>query len=231
MPEEEKKKILSLVDFKDKVILDVGCGDGRYSEILKEKCQKYIGIDVDEELIFQNNLKNQDEKVTFLCTNIKSYHEAEKFDVIILSLSFHEIDIKEQGIALLNMLGLLKEDGKIIILDPRLDSNSFQGLWNVAYENLILFHHDYIVKHSKEVIQKAVENKLCKVVKEDILDIKFEFENFEEIWDMLKNSDDFKEVEWDRKTKQRLDDALRNFLKSDNPIILYDKLDITIIEK
>lgn len=231
MPEEEKKKILSLVAPKDKIILDVGCGDGRYSGIFKEKCQKYIGIDIDEELIIQNNKKNLDKNVFYQCANIKSYHSAEKFDVIILSLSFHEIDIKEQGTALLNMLELLKKDGKIIILDPRLDSNSFQGLWNVAYENLILFHHDYIVKHSKEVIQKAVENKLCKVVKEDTLDIKFEFESFEEIWDMFKNSDDFKEVEWNRKTKQRLEIALKEFIKTVNPIVLYDKLDITIIEK
>ena len=231
MPEEEKKKVLSLVDFKDKVILDVGCGDGRYREIFKEKCQKYIGIDIDEELISQNNLKNLDEKIIYQCADIKNYHSTEKFDVIILSLSFHEIDIKEQGTALLNMLGLLKEDGKIIILDPRLDSNSFQGLWNVAYENLKLFQHDYIVKHSKEVIKKAVENKLCKVVKEDTLDIKFEFENLEEIENMIKSSDDFKEVEWDSKTKQRLEAILREFIKTDNPIVLYDKLDITMIEK
>ena len=81
------------------------------------------------------------------------------------------------------------------------------------------------------VIQKAVENKLCKVVKEDTLDIKFEFENLEEIENMIKSSDDFKEVEWDSKTKQRLEAILREFIKTDNPIVLYDKLDITMIEK
>ena len=81
------------------------------------------------------------------------------------------------------------------------------------------------------MIQKAVENKLCKVVKEDTLDIKFEFENLEEIENMIKSSDDFKEVEWDSKTKQRLEAILREFIKTDNPIVLYDKLDITMIEK
>lgn len=229
MPEEEKKKVLSLVDVKDKVILDVGCGDGRYCEIFKEECQKYIGIDIDGDLILQNNQKNQDKNVFYECANIASYSGEDKFDIIILSLSFHEIDIKEQGIALLNMLKLLNQDGKIIILDPALDRDSFQGLWNVAYENLKLFNHDYVVKHAKEVIQQAVENGQCKIVGSDTLDIKFEFESLEEILDMLKNSDDFKMIKFDTIVNKRLEQEVRNLVKTDRNIVLYDKLDITIL--
>lgn len=231
MPQEEEKKILSLIEPKDKIILDVGCGDGRYCEIFKDKCQKYIGMDIDEELIYQNNQKNQYKNVFYECANITSYDTDDKFDIIILSLSFHEIDIKEQGIALLNMLKLLNQNGKIIILDPTLDCNSFQGLWNVAYENLKLFDHDYIVKHSKEVIKKAVENKQCRIVSQDTLDIKFEFGSFEEILDMIKSSDDFKGIDSDTSVIKKLEKELKDFVKTDCNIVLYDKLDITIIEK
>lgn len=231
MPEEEKEKILSLVDAKDKIILDVGCGNGRYCEIFHDKCQKYIGIDIDEDLICQNNQKNPYKNVSYECVNIENYGGEDRFDIIILSLSFHEIDIKEQGTALLNMLKLLNQNGKIIILDPTLDRNSFQGLWNVAYENLKLFNHDYIVKHSKEVIQRAVESKQCRVVGQDTLDIKFEFESFEEILDMIKNSEDFKGINFDTSVIQKLEKELKDFVKTDCNIVLYDKLDITIIEK
>ena len=40
MVEEEKNKILELFNPEGKIILDVGCGDGRYSKVLSETCKK-----------------------------------------------------------------------------------------------------------------------------------------------------------------------------------------------
>ena len=60
MLEEEKIKILELFNPKDKVILDVGCGDGRYSTILSETCKKYIGIDIDDEENIKRLLSNEE---------------------------------------------------------------------------------------------------------------------------------------------------------------------------
>ena len=230
MVEEEKNKILELFNPEGKVILDVGCGDGRYSTILSETCKKYVGIDIDDKLISKNNINNKKDNVCFKTDNIVNYSSEEKYDVIILSLAFHEISIKDQGLALLNMLDLLNRDGKIIVLDPALKNDSFQGLYNIAYEYLKYFNHDYTVNHSKDVINKAVQDGLCKIVKKDYLEIPYEFNSIEEIYDMVDNDEEFKEVKWTDNKKETLHRMINKFFENSEKIILYDKLDITVIE-
>ena len=230
MVEEEKNKILELFNPEGKVILDVGCGDGRYSTILSETCKKYVGIDIDDKLISKNNINNKKDNVCFKAENIINYSSEEKYDVIILSLAFHEISIKDQGLSLLNMLSLLNKDGKIIILDPALKNDSFQGLYNIAYNYLKYFNHDYTVNHSKDVINKAVQDGLCKIVKKDYLEIPYEFNSIEEIYDMVDNDEEFKDVKWNDTKKETLHRMINKFFENSEKIILYDKLDITVIE-
>lgn len=226
----EKEKILSLIEIKDKNILDVGCGDGRYAEYFSDECFKYVGIDIDSQMINENNKSNKNKNCSYCCANIIDYKRDFKFDIIILSLAFHEIDIKEQGLALINMTKLLNRNGKIIILDPAIDDYSFQRLWNVAYDNLIYFNHDFVVKHSKEVIEKAALNKLFKITKRDKLNLEFKFESIEEIVTMILESDEFKLIRNDKRDKEKLQLRIKDFLKDINNIVLEDKLDITILE-
>lgn len=231
MVEEEKNKILELFNPEGKIILDVGCGNGRYSKVLSETCKKYVGIDIDEDLISRNNKNNKKDNVYFKSGNIINYSSEEKYDVIILSLAFHEINIKDQGLALLNMLSLLNKDGEIIILDPALKIDSFQGLYNIAYEYLKYFNHDYTVNHSKDVITKATQDGLCEIVKTDYLEIPYEFNSIEEIYDMVDNDEEFKEVKWTDDKKESLHRMIDKFFENSEKIILYDKLDITIIKR
>lgn len=231
MFEEEKKLILSLIDKNDLRVLDVGCGDGRYCDVFTNICCKYIGIDVDNKLIRENNNRNQYRNVFYECANIIKYRSEEKFDFIILSLAFHEIDIKEQGLALINMLKLLDKGGKIIILDPTLEKDSFQGLWNVAYDNLLFFNHDYTVKHSKRVIDQAVKNNLCRIIKYDKISLKFEFSSVRELVDMVLESSEFELIKYDDMVAEKLEGKLKEFLAKENDIVIYDKLDITVLEK
>ena len=231
MTQEEKEKLAYLCNPKGKIILDVGCGNGRFSDFFSENCKKYIGIDIDENQINMNNKNNDKENVEYETVNIINYHPKEKFDIIFLSLAFHEIDIEEQGLALKNMLGLLKKDGIIIIFDPELKEDSFQGLWNIAYRSLNFYEHDYSVKHSKEVIEKAIREHLCRVVKKDYIEIPFEFNDYNEILEMFINDDEFKDTKWDDKTKERLLSDFKKVFKNKGKLDIYDKLYIIVLKK
>ena len=93
------------------------------------------------------------------------------------------------------------------------------------------FNHDYTVNHSKDVITKAIQDGLCKIVKKDYLEIPYEFNSIEEIYDMVDNDEEFKDVKWNDTKKETLHRMINKFFENSEKIILYDKLDITVIER
>ena len=48
---EKKVVIENKIDFKNKKILEIGCGIGRWAEVFHDKCDSYLGIDFSEDLI------------------------------------------------------------------------------------------------------------------------------------------------------------------------------------
>ena len=66
-------------------ILDMPCGDFLWiKEIVKNKDIKYLGIDIVEELIKDNNLKFKNEKNNFHFFDIINFNTNEKFDLVLI---------------------------------------------------------------------------------------------------------------------------------------------------
>lgn len=61
---ETEFKIFEELDLKESSILEIGCGDGRVSEFLVQRCKNFVGVDLDEEAI--SNAKNRVGKGKFL---------------------------------------------------------------------------------------------------------------------------------------------------------------------
>ena len=105
-------------DFKDKTILDFGCGHGALSlYAAKYKPKKIIGIDLDQNYIdFANqnlntNFKEYKDVVEFKLLNINEWSPENKFDIIISKETFeHVLDL---NLVLDSMYNLLKENGKV----------------------------------------------------------------------------------------------------------------------
>jgi 2-polyprenyl-3-methyl-5-hydroxy-6-metoxy-1,4-benzoquinol methylase len=113
--------IASSYDFKNKTVLDLGCGDGTYTlEYAKLGVAKVVGVDPASAAIEVANAKAKklgvDTTVTFEVGNIyalEDYLADNKFDCIALRGVLHHLPDPERAIA-----GLAAFKGTIIVLEP-----------------------------------------------------------------------------------------------------------------
>lgn len=82
----EKEMLLSLVDPKDKEILDIATGTGRFAEILSSKGGHLRGLDASREMLMQNEV----ESVQGDALNLP--FEDKSFDMTISMRFFHLLD-------------------------------------------------------------------------------------------------------------------------------------------
>lgn len=72
---------------------------------------------------------------------------------------------------------------------------------------------------------------MCKIVKYDKINLKFEFPSIKELVDMILESIEFELIKQEEGIKQKLEIKLKEFLERENDIVIYDKLDVMVLEK
>ena len=90
-----------------KTILDIGCGDFIWMNLLLNKYynyDKYLGLDIVDELIKNNNLKYSNDKISFKTFDLVKDEIPNGFDIILIRDVF--IHLKNEQIV--NFLNLLK---------------------------------------------------------------------------------------------------------------------------
>jgi SAM-dependent methyltransferase len=137
-PNQDKlfEKIKEYIEAGSKVI-DVGCGTGRFSFYVADKCQYVLGIDISSRNIERANLvlkENPNSKISLQHKNIDEIISGNNmhFDYAVLTYVIHELNENER-ISLLNKIFLIAD--KIIIGDylvPR--QPGFWSLLNEAVE-------------------------------------------------------------------------------------------------
>ena len=224
----EKTFIENNVDFKGKKILDVGCGDGRLSPIFNT-AERYVGIDTSKENIEKAKQKNPALEYHFVSADKFEY--GEMFDIAFFNLTWHEIEADLQLPAMNNILQLLKENGEIIIMDPKLEHEEVQFLYNVGYRNFQNINHDEHILHSLKILKQLEEENKIKLLEKKEINIPWEFKNKEELYEFMKG--EFKK-DFDPNKEQLFIKEINEVLKEkvdNNPIIVYDELDFFRYQK
>lgn len=111
-------KFLGAVDFKERYVFDIGCGDGKYLKFLQKLGFKTDGIDSSETSIAMTK-KMLEGEADIQLANMFDYHiEKNKYDLII-SLSTIHHGTKEQVQHLIdNVRDALVDPGRIFITVP-----------------------------------------------------------------------------------------------------------------
>lgn len=226
----EEKKLIELINPKNKNILEIGCGQGRQAFLLAPLSSKYIAIDTNKDAILtakKKLTKELEKKLEFSVENgEKLPYSSNSFDAILMILCFHEVSVQKQGLVLQEINRVLKKGGQLLIIDPTEPPDQVQALFNVVYNNFQYFDHSAIVKHSIWSLKKAVSCGLFKINKTSTYKIDWNFDNFDELMNFVINNS--KEIDWDKSKKQLLEKELIKISKSKNKnnITIHDDLTI-----
>ena len=111
----EPYETLKKLSWKNKSVLDVGCGTGLFSYLAAKKGANVVGIDYSKEAILRAQTKYSHKNLSYKNIDIKNIHN-EKFDVIVSLGTLEHMDNP------LQMLKIFKKHltskGKIIITSP-----------------------------------------------------------------------------------------------------------------
>ena len=118
---------------KDKIVLDAGCGTGKFLNVLEEGSQKYIGIDLSEKQLDKAKIKSKKATSEFICSNLSNINlESNKVDLIVCSWVLGTIiDLDERNKCISELKRLLKSNGTIILIENDEGSENFREKLNV----------------------------------------------------------------------------------------------------
>ncbi|MFO7811472.1 MAG: class I SAM-dependent methyltransferase [Pelovirga sp.] len=205
------QQILATEQLGGRTVLEIGCGDGRITSLLVESSCHLTAIDVDKRLL--TKAANRVKGVKFiLASGEKTNFPDNLFDVVIFTLSLHHQDSVQ---ALSEAKRILKQDGKIIVVEPNEDGEVEKLFALLVNEN-----------QEKRAAQKAIMNCGLELSQQEQFLAKWTFDNLE---DLQQSIFAYYEMEYDPEIAQKLV-ALIGDKENSSPIIIEDKMTIQILK-
>jgi len=105
-----------LKPYNGQLILDAGCGDGRFCYELKKENVRVVGVDLSKRAIDFAKAFNPD--VEFFVQDMGHLHLPYKFDYVVLKETLEHFVPEKIPTILQNLSSVLKKEGKLIITVP-----------------------------------------------------------------------------------------------------------------
>ncbi len=210
------------VEFSDKDVLEIGCGDGKTSMLLARNTRSYTAIDPDEDRISQASAwidGKQPAPVSFQTGSGQDLDFPDNnFDLVLFTLSLHH---QESGQALEEAFRVLRPGGRGLVVEPRPDSD-FQQFFHLFDDETLAL--------AKAV--QAIHDSQFNLTGQGEFKVTAEFENIQDI----------STYDFDRSNIQKEDqakilellDRIRdnsNEIQTGDPIFIEDKLNFFVLEK
>ena len=156
--EDYPNKILNELkkEVKNKIVLDAGCGSGKFLPVVSKLAKYYYGIDASNAQLFLANNKIIDkEKVSLLCLDLCDISlEDNSVDIIYLSWVLGTIiDLKKRYKVLKELLRVLKPGGKILLIENNID-NDFEEIRGRTKDNRTKDYNEWILSNNFKVLKE-----------------------------------------------------------------------------
>ena len=187
------------VDFKDKTLIDIGCGTGIYTLYLATVCKDILGIDSSEGMLKELNTKVDELNISNVKTKLVSFDEFEttkKFDISFLTMSpalKNEVDYEKFiNLADLRVYMNWEEPRNSSLVQPffekygknHLGKNTALKLQEYLDNNCISYKTEILdeTRVAKRDFEEACENAIWHL---EISGLKF---NKDEVCDVIKSN-------------------------------------------
>ena len=155
----EEKCLLKFIPKKNFLsILDLGCGNGRWAKVLKNKISNYVGVDFSETFITESKkLFNNNKNFSFHCMSAEEYLSEEKFDIIfIIGLMTYMND--NQILKMIdNLKKMLSKSGRIIVRNVTLaEANKGRRV----YDRKLNIIEKFLGRKNYQIIRRTPEEEI-----------------------------------------------------------------------
>ncbi|OGW55878.1 MAG: hypothetical protein A2Z46_06450 [Nitrospirae bacterium RBG_19FT_COMBO_55_12] len=107
---------------KDSTILEIGAGNGFFTEMLAERAKFVYAVELQEGMVKKliRRLGKRGDKVKIIQGDVSAYEPgSEVADVCFLYYSFHEVEKQED--AVINIVKAIKANGALAIFEPTIE--------------------------------------------------------------------------------------------------------------
>lgn len=131
---------------KKKIVLDAGCGTGKYLKVLENNAERYIGIDLSENQLTKARLKSLNKDSQFICSNLSKIPlEDNSVDLVVSTWVLGTItNIEERNNVLNELKRILKQDGQIILVENA-ENSEFEKIRGRDKDNRTKDYNDWIL--------------------------------------------------------------------------------------
>ncbi len=156
--EDYPNKILDILkkEVNNKIVLDAGCGSGKFLPVVSKLAKYYYGIDASSnQLTLANNKIISKEKVTLICSDLCSISlEDNSIDIIYLSWVIGTIlDLNKREEVLKELLRVLKPGGKILLIENNID-NEFEELRGRNKDNRTKDYNNWVLSKDFRILKE-----------------------------------------------------------------------------
>lgn len=150
---------------KNKVVLDAGCGTGKYTNTILKDCKSYVGIDKSEKQIeiAKNKFKNQ----TFIIKDLSTIdYEDNFFDIVISCWCLGTIDLEKRKYVLNELKRVCKET---ILLIENLEDSEFEIIRNHDKDKSTKKYIDFLKENGFELVDEIdtyFQFETCDIAKQ-----------------------------------------------------------------
>ncbi len=211
-----------VVDFSDRDVLEIGCGDGKMSIFLAQNTRSYTAIDPDEDRINAALALVDLSAAPVIRFKTGSGQNLDfpdnSFDLVLFTLSLHH---QESDPALKEAFRVLRPCGRVLVVEPRPDSD-FQQFFHLFDDETLALTKAVQAIHAGRF--NLTDQGEFKVTAE-----------FDDIQNLCAYDFDRGNIPKKDQTKiLELLDRIRgssNQIPAEDPIIIEDKLNFFVLEK